>query len=107
MPTNTTSTSPAADGYRPVVFGPGATNFIPRFLSPNHIGDSNIFQSPNGNIGIGTTSPLFPLVVTNGTGFNSFPSEAFVETEGTDQFTAAILALAGQQTNNLTFAIDG
>src|SRR6266481_195120 len=87
--------------------GAGTPNFIARFTGTHKVGNSDIFQSPSGNIGIGTTNPLFPLVVTNGTGFFNSPAEAFVETEGTDQFTAAIRALAGGSTNNLTFAIDG
>jgi hypothetical protein len=41
--------------------GAGTPNFIARFLSAHKIGNSQIFQSPNGNIGIGTTAPLFPL----------------------------------------------
>jgi hypothetical protein len=37
-PTNTTSTS-LQRRVRPVVFRPGTTNFIPRFLSPIRIGE--------------------------------------------------------------------
>jgi hypothetical protein len=102
--TGTTSTAPTTS--TPVVFGHGTTNYIPIWTGGSTLGNSVLFQS-GGNVGIGTTNPLFPLVVTNGTGFNSCPSEAFFETEGTDQFTAAIRALAGHQTDNLTFAIDG
>jgi hypothetical protein len=41
--------------------GAGTPNFIARFTGNHKIGNSKIFQSPNGNIGIGTTAPLFPL----------------------------------------------
>jgi hypothetical protein len=88
------------------VTGSGTPNTIPKFTGSTAIGDSVIAES-NGNVGIGTTNPLFPLHVTNGTAGSSFPAQAFVETEDSEEFSAAIRALAGQQTNNLTFAIDG
>jgi hypothetical protein len=44
--------------------GAGTPNFIARFSGTDRIANSNIFQSPTtGNIGIGTTAPLFPLHV--------------------------------------------
>lgn len=97
----------AAASAQEEVGGAGTPNFLARFTGNHTIGNSKIFQSPSGNIGIGTTNPVNPLVVTNGTGFNQFPTEVFVETTGSDEFTAAIRALAGTSTNNLTFAIDG
>lgn len=45
-----------ADMDRPI-FGSGTPNFIPKFLSPDRIGNSNIFQSPGGSVGIGTKAP--------------------------------------------------
>jgi len=47
------------------VTGSGTTNTIPKFTGSSTIGDSNIFQSPNGNIGIGTTTPSDKFVVFN------------------------------------------
>ena len=88
------------------VTGSGTTNTIPKFTGSSTIGDSVIAES-NGNIGIGTSNPLFPLVVTNGTGFGAFPSEVFVETESTGPAAAAIRALAGAASSNTTFGIEG
>jgi len=47
------------------VTGSGTANTVPLFTSNNTIGNSNIFQSPEGNIGIGTTNPQFPLHIFN------------------------------------------
>jgi hypothetical protein len=41
----------------------GETGYISRFLDSASIGNSGIFQDTNGNIGIKTTSPLYPLDV--------------------------------------------
>jgi hypothetical protein len=95
-----------ARGQTNVTTTGGTPGNLAKFTGSSAIGNSAVVEN-NGNIGIGTANPLFPLVVTNGSGFDPFPGEVFVETEGSDQFTAAIRALAGRQTNNLTFAIDG
>lgn len=39
----------------------GSTNYIPKFTSSSALGNSNIYQGPGGYIGIGTTSPEWPL----------------------------------------------
>jgi hypothetical protein len=49
----------------PIIFGHGTPNYIPRFLSPTRIGDSSFFQSSDGNIGLGTTTPISTLSVFN------------------------------------------
>lgn len=48
-----------------VISGSGTTNFVPQFLSAHRIGNSNIFQSPSGNVGIGTTTPDSTLRIVN------------------------------------------
>ena len=46
-----------------VIHGNGTPNFIPEFLSEHRLGNSIIFQSPDGKVGIGTTSPNSALQV--------------------------------------------
>lgn len=50
----------------PTVTGGGKTNYVPLWLSSSKLGNSNLFQSKTGNIGIGTTTPAVNLDV-NGT----------------------------------------
>lgn len=89
-------------GRAQTVTGSGTTGNISKFTGSSTVGNSVIVES-NGNIGIGTTNPLFPLVVTDATGFFSYPAEVFVET--TAQGTAAIRGLAGG--NGTTFGVEG
>lgn len=90
---------PAAGDDDNVIHGSGTPNFIPEFLSPHRIGNSNIFQSPSGNVGIGTTSPLFPLhIFSNNTSpppGQDFPVALFVETPASVNSVCANCAIIG------------
>jgi hypothetical protein len=70
----------------PVIHGIGTAKSLPMFTGPTTIGNSAILQL-NGNIGIGTTDPIFPLhVFSNNTvppPGQSSPVTMFVETTGT------------------------
>jgi len=78
--------------------GAGTPNFIAKFLTAHKIGNSNIFQSPSGNIGIGTTTPGIPLeVVSNSTSQQRCcpgPSAIFAESTGSADLTIGITGLA-------------
>jgi hypothetical protein len=50
--------------------GRGTTNYIPVFTGSHTVGNSVIYQS-NGRIGIGTTTPRFPLDIFGGFGIPS------------------------------------
>lgn len=94
-------------GRAQTVTGSGTPGSIAKFTGTSAIGNSVIVES-NGNIGIGTSNPLFPLVVTNATGFFNTPAELFVETVGSDPATAAIRGLASTATTGFaTFGVEG
>lgn len=60
-PSSTQASNPVS-----VVRGSGKRGFLPKFSGPSQISDSTILQSSDGNLGIGTTAPLFPLHIFNG-----------------------------------------
>ncbi len=49
------------------ITGSGTKNFVPRFTGATTIGNSDVFEAPTGNVGIGTTTPGSKVDV-NGTG---------------------------------------
>lgn len=51
---------PSADAN---ISGSGTATFIPKWLTSNSLGNSNIFMASDGNIGIGTTNPRGKLNV--------------------------------------------
>jgi hypothetical protein len=59
---NATSVANALDWF---IVGHGTAGTIPRFVAPFKLADSNIVQSTDGNIGIGTTTPDSTLRVNN------------------------------------------
>jgi hypothetical protein len=60
--------------------GTGTANFIPRWTSGSNLGNSKIFQSTAGNIGIGTTSPTATLDVSGNTFLSGTSSSTFAMT---------------------------
>jgi hypothetical protein len=61
-----TSSTKASSQVVSSVSGAGAKDYVPFWLSGTSLGNSPIFQSPAGEIGIGTTAPAAALDV-NGT----------------------------------------
>ena len=45
------------------ISGGGTPGYIPQFTGTQQLGNSNIFQAPNGELGIGTTTPSDKFVV--------------------------------------------
>jgi hypothetical protein len=68
------SNGPANSSYT----GTGKAHYIPLWLSPTKLGDSQIFQSSAGNLGLGTTTPATTLDVNGAADFRNtltlFPS---------------------------------
>jgi hypothetical protein len=56
------------------ISGSGTTNYIPRWTSSANLGNSVIFQSSAGKLGIGTTSPLATLDIRESTGMRAIAS---------------------------------
>jgi trimeric autotransporter adhesin len=75
--------------------GAGTAGFLARFTGSHQIGNSSIFQSPNGNVGIGTTTPESTFRVDNhDNSINSFGLEPYAIygriTNSTINFSSAI-----------------
>ncbi len=86
---NTTSTS--ATSSKPVsnsgnlaaadsLTGTGTVNFIPKWTGASNLGNSKIFQSTTGSVGIGTTSPTATLDVSGTTFLSGTSSSTFAVT---------------------------
>ncbi len=56
------------------ISGGGTTNYIPRWTSSSNLGNSVIFQSTAGKLGIGTASPLATLDIREPTGVRAISS---------------------------------
>jgi hypothetical protein len=63
----------------------GTANFLPLFTSATAVGNSNVFQSTSGNVGLGTTTPQVALDVNGSvnasTSFN-LSGQSFVSAPG-------------------------
>ena len=59
---NTRPVFPGATGLN--ITGRGTTNFLPKFHSQSQIDSSVIYESSDGNIGIGTTTPETEIIST-------------------------------------------
>jgi hypothetical protein len=65
----------AQDNPAVTVTGGGTLNFIPRWTAAHALGNSNIFESAGGNVGVGNSSPAAKLDLSgnfkiHGTAFN-------------------------------------
>ena len=83
------------------VGGSGTTNYLPRFTAATTLGNSAIFQSGT-NLGIGTTTPSYPLSVT---GNNTTAIIHSVNTAGTSSALAA--GLYGQSNEADWYGVGG
>jgi len=89
--------------------GAGTPGYVPLFTGYHKVGNSNILQSPDGNIGIGTTTPVWPLQVisTRTTGTTNYPAPITFWVENTAPNSGgAVWAVASSGTGN-TFALNG
>jgi hypothetical protein len=119
-PSSNSSTAPATNsnavGAAPDWFlvGQGTSGYVSRFVAPYKLSNSNIFQSPNGNIGIGMTTPTVPLQVfsNNPLGSNGYgPITMWVESSA-DNAQGAVYAVSsssvgGNAVNGEAYGIHG
>ena len=106
-PTAGNSSGSAASSFTPgssaTITGGGTKDYVPLWLSSSKLGNSKLFQSTTGNIGIGTTTPSATLdvdgTINAASGFNlggqpfafgSYPSEnSFLGFAGNTKTTGA------------------
>jgi hypothetical protein len=104
-PSNSASLTNVPDWF---IVGHGTPGTIPRFAAPFKLADSNIVQSSSGDIGIGTTTPLWPLHVfsksTTGSQGNP-PIAVWAESTAPDTW-GGVYAVASSPTGN-TIALNG
>lgn len=91
-------------GQAQTVTGSGTAGNIAKFTGSSTVGNSVVVES-NGSIGIGTSSPLYPLQVFGGFGTPSTrpgPRVLFGELRDPSNFATAVEGLASATTGNVT-----
>ena len=88
--------------------GAGTPGYVPLFTGYHRVGNSNIFQSPDGNIGIGTTTPVWPLHILSSktTGSCCYPPITLWVENTAPNTGGAVRAMATSPTGQ-TFALNG
>ena len=71
-----------ASGAGGAVTGSGTTNYVPKFTGATVVGNSSIFNDASGNVGIGTSSPAFPLEIGTTSDANNYISIRANSTNG-------------------------
>ena len=66
--TNASNSSTSKNAISAAIAGSGTTNYVPRWTSGTTLGNSILFQSSAGNLGIGTTTPAATLDIQKSTG---------------------------------------
>lgn len=90
------------------ITGAGKRGYLPKFAGPSQINDSSVRQAPDGSVGIGASTPIWPLHVfsTRTTGAGGYPPIAlWAESTASDTW-GGVYAVASSQTGN-TIALNG
>lgn len=88
--------------------GVGTAGYVPLFTGSHKIGNSNILQLPNGNIGIGWPTPQYPLQIFT----NDLPVGLLVQAQASVNkvcATCAVNAIFGfaGASSGMTFGVNG
>src|SRR6516225_1368993 len=59
------------------IVGAGTPGYVPLFTGYHKVGNSNILQSPSGNVGIGWPTPQYPLQIFT----NDLPIALYVQAQ--------------------------
>jgi hypothetical protein len=89
--------------------GTGKTNYIPLWLSASKLGNSELFQSTAGNVGIGTTTPTATLDVNGTAAFTANNAGQSITVTQSNASGAGLISTApfGALVGNATGAIAG
>ncbi len=79
----------------PALSGGGKTNYVPLWLSATQLGNSELFQSTAGNVGVGTITPGSTLDVNGGINAKSFKLGGKAFAFGSSTNFSAFLGFAG------------
>ena len=60
---SSSSSTPGGGGPNGVILGSGKVGYVPLWQSLSKLGDSVIYQNANGNVGVGSQNPQYPLDV--------------------------------------------
>ncbi len=98
----------AASAQEDDLGGKGTAGSLARFTGSHRIGNSTVFQAPDGSIGIGTTTPFWPLQVisTRTTDSNGYPPIALWAESTASNTWGGVYAVASSFTGN-TIAVNG
>jgi len=98
---------PAKGGDDEIV-GTGTASFLARFTGPHRIANSTVFQASDGSLGIGTTTPTWPLHVfsTRQTGAGGYPPIALWAESTASNTWGGVYSVASSLTGN-TIALNG
>jgi len=90
------------------IVGSGTASFLARFTGPHRIASSSVFQAWDGSLGIGTTTPIWPLHVfsTRQQGAGGYPPIALWAESTAPDTWGGVYSVASSLTGN-TIALNG
>jgi hypothetical protein len=99
--------SPSKSGDDKIV-GNGTAGFLARFTAAQSIGNSKVYQAPDGSIGIGTTTPVWPLHIFSDRkiGSGGYPPIAVWAESTASNTWGGVYSVASSLTGN-TIALNG